>query len=214
MTTLSLYAQNDQCQVALKADERVYAESVTLTPTVSQAMALVPLIQRVWQQAGSPDIDAIITARGPGTFTSLRVTLATAQGLAMAFPGAQIFAPTHFDVLGYAARQLYQGPILVLIDSRRGDWYGQVYGEIPTEIQIFKAPDLHRFLQQNPACRLMADFEVGEGLQTHLIDHPLSLALTQLQLFEDANFQNLKTNPLYQDLKPYYYYQPAYVKKR
>ena len=78
MTTLSLYAQNDQCQVALKAAGRVYAESVTLTPAVSQAMVLVPLIQRVWQQAGSPDIDTIITARGPGTFTSLRVTLASA----------------------------------------------------------------------------------------------------------------------------------------
>ena len=210
---LSLYSQNSQCQVALKTGGRLYAQSVALTPTFTQSMALVPLVQQVWQQAGSPKVDALITARGPGTFTSLRVILATAQGLALAFPKAQIFAPTHFEVLGYAARQAYQGPILILIDSKRGDWYGQIYDAAP-DIQIFKPQDLRLFLDNNPTYRLMTDFEVDEDFQSYLIDHPQHLAITQLQLFEDKDFNTLKTDSANQDLKPYYYYQPAYAKKR
>lgn len=215
MTFLSLYCHHNQCQVALKTGNHLYAQTADLNAGITQAMALMPLIQQVWRQVGSPKIDTIITARGPGSFTSLRVTLATAQGLAVAFPEAKIFAPTHFEVLGYAAQQSHKGPVLVLIDSKRGDWYGQLYpSSQSSEIQIFKAEDLRLFLDKNPACRLIADFDIEEEFQSYLIKHPHNLAVTQLELFEDKNFDSLRINPTNQQLKPYYYYQPAYVKKR
>ena len=265
MTLLSLYSHHNRCQVALKTGNQLFAESIELTPTISQAMVLVPLIQQVWQQADNPSIDAIITARGPGAFTSLRVTLATAQGLALAFPQAQIFAPTHFEVLGYAAKQAYKGPILVLIDSKRGDWYGKIYDDA-SDIQVFNPKDLRLFLGKNPDYRLIADFAIDEEfepfsvMQQGTAYHPSSsrgaisdvviqkntwmatpssrarhdekpyemdwndghshnlavtnFAIAQLELFEDKNLNSLQTHPQNQQLKPYYYYQPAYAKKR
>jgi tRNA threonylcarbamoyl adenosine modification protein YeaZ len=224
MALLSLYSQHDQCYVALKNGRLFYQDSLTLEPGMTQATALVPFIQQVWQQAGNPPLTEIITPRGPGAFTSLRVTLATAQGLACVFPQAKIFAPTHFEVLAYAGLQnslLNPSPIIVLIDSKRGEWYGQVYPvDFPAQLNIrppviLNVDSLKELLTKNSSCKIVADFSIGEDFEPYIISDLGNISVAQIRLFEAFLLKyNGQLDSCYQELKPYYFYQPNYAKKR
>jgi tRNA threonylcarbamoyladenosine biosynthesis protein TsaB len=82
------------------------------------------------QGYGFRDVTVLCTLTGPGSFTGIRIGLATAQGLWIA-NGCQLFAPTTLDLLIYMARKTQQEgnksqcPILAVIDSKRGDYFAQ-----------------------------------------------------------------------------------------
>ena len=90
-----------------------------------QAEALVPLIQRICADAGTAlsDVDAIGVTRGPGTFTGIRIGLATARGLALANGCPVIGVSTLVAIAATAALPPELGDILVVQDARRGDVY-------------------------------------------------------------------------------------------
>src|SRR5439155_18286502 len=74
---------------------------------------------------GLSDIDLFVAARGPGSFTGLRVGLAAMEGFAAAHgkPGAGI---STLEALAWktGVRDAWVAP---LIDARRGDIYGGLY---------------------------------------------------------------------------------------
>lgn len=95
-----------------------------------QAEILVPMIAAVMAEArlDFEDLDAIATTVGPGSFTGLRIGLATARGFALA-SGKPIIAVTSFEAFlagtDPASRQGRR--VAVLIDSRRGPVFGQIF---------------------------------------------------------------------------------------
>ncbi len=223
MTILSFYSQNGECSVAIKKQQILYQETVLLTADRTQAQELIPLIQHVWKQADNSPFTTLMTARGPGAFTSLRVTLSVAQGFSLAFNQAQIFAPTHFDVLYYTAAQHTSNPVMALIDSKRGDWYGRIYPNTLTgahpitiaETQVFDAVKLQKYLQENPAFKIIADFPLEESFTPYRIFHQDNLAVRQIELFQDPAFKFVWQNDREcQTFQPYYFYDPIYGKKK
>ncbi len=67
------------------------------------------------------DLDAVVVALGPGSFTGLRIGLAAAKGLAEA-GGLPMVGISLFDLAARLLRQ-QQPPAYVLIPSRKGEWY-------------------------------------------------------------------------------------------
>jgi tRNA threonylcarbamoyladenosine biosynthesis protein TsaB len=92
------------------------------------AVALVPMIDAVMKEAGSPfaALSAIAVGNGPGGFTGLRIALATARGLGLAL-GRPVLGISNFQAaaaqLSPAERRDVAGDILVMIDSRREEPY-------------------------------------------------------------------------------------------
>lgn len=88
----------------------------------------MPLIEGVLAdaEASYQHIEAIICVNGPGSFTGLRVGLSAARGLALALT-VPLYGITSLQALAlqYAAGQ--SGSIAVCIDTRRDDYYLQVY---------------------------------------------------------------------------------------
>lgn len=91
-----------------------------------QAEMLIPLIDEIVTQAGwrMSDIDRVAVTTGPGSFTGVRIGLSTARSLAMALD-VPVFGMSTLDIL---CRQCEE-KALVLIDTKRGDYYGQCAGQ-------------------------------------------------------------------------------------
>jgi len=70
------------------------------------------------------DVGLIVYGRGPGTFTGLRIGLATAKGLALA-SGVPILGVSSLESLALSCDG--EGLALPLIDARRGELYAALY---------------------------------------------------------------------------------------
>jgi tRNA threonylcarbamoyladenosine biosynthesis protein TsaB len=93
------------------------------------AEALMPMIDRVTSAAGltSGGIDVIGVTVGPGGFTGIRAGLAAAHGLALA-TGARLVGITSFVAVA-ALTEGIELRLLVALDSRRTDFYVQLFDE-------------------------------------------------------------------------------------
>lgn len=86
MLVLGLEGGAGMVGVALAQDGSVLAE-VNLRQPQSQSELVIPLVDEVLKHAGvrGEDLDALAVDIGPGTYTGIRVGIATAQGLAAAW---------------------------------------------------------------------------------------------------------------------------------
>lgn len=112
--------------VALLEGERVVGESL-LDVRATHSERLVPAIDRLLADAGwvARDIEALAVAVGPGSFTGLRIGLATVKGLALAL-GVPVAAVPTLDAMAeslpFAAL-----PVCPVLDARKGEVYCCLY---------------------------------------------------------------------------------------
>src|SRR5687768_6224184 len=78
------------------------------------------------------DVDGFAIATGPGSFTGLRVGIATMQGLALA-GGKRLTPIATFEALAFLARGT-ASPIAVWIDAHRGQVFATLYSAGGAEI--------------------------------------------------------------------------------
>ena len=102
---------------------------------------LVALVDECLEEAGvaMPELAGIVALRGPGSFTGLRVGLATALGFHQALGLPATAVPT-LDVLAlHGARRLREagreGPVRIaaVVDALRGQWFTQLFRVVPGE---------------------------------------------------------------------------------
>jgi tRNA threonylcarbamoyladenosine biosynthesis protein TsaB len=111
--------------VALVEDTQVLASFHLRQPSAFSSY-LLRMIDLVCHQAGCQlsALAGIAVNLGPGAFTSLRVGLATAQGLAMAC-GKPLVGWSTFDVLARLVG--WEGMICPVLEARRGEVYAALY---------------------------------------------------------------------------------------
>lgn len=137
MKVLALDTAMNGCAVAVWDTESGEAVSMVEPMARGHAEALVPLVQAVMSKAymDFPDLGLIATTVGPGAFTGLRIGLSTARaiGLALNIP---VLGVTTFEVLVAAYFAQYQQPynVLVLIETKRSDFYGQLFSSAGGEL--------------------------------------------------------------------------------
>jgi tRNA threonylcarbamoyladenosine biosynthesis protein TsaB len=96
-------------------------------PEAGPSAALLPAIDRLLRRAGVgvPQLAAYAIAIGPGSFTGLRIGVATLKGLAFGSPA--LVAPV--STLAALARGAGPGPepVVALLDARRGEVYAGAF---------------------------------------------------------------------------------------
>lgn len=85
----------------------------------TQTIELAPAVQQMWHRAGvlPGEIDGVVVAIGPGSYTGLRVGLGFAKGLALTLPVALIGVPT-LDIVAAAVPKL-TGKLVVIAEAGR-----------------------------------------------------------------------------------------------
>ncbi len=135
MSTLAFDTATRATTVALCREGSAALEARDDPPTGARprhATQLLPLAAQVLGDAevGWPDIERIAVGVGPGSFTGLRIGIATARALAQARAIPLVGVPTLASLaLGAwtAAGREGCGTVLALIDARRGEAFGAAW---------------------------------------------------------------------------------------
>jgi len=123
---LGLDTAGQSGSVAL-VDETQILASFYLRQAPTLSSHLLRIIDLVCGQMGCrlDDLEGLAVSLGPGGFTSLRVGLATAQGLAMA-TGKPLVGCSAFEAL-VAWAEGWNGTICPVLEARRGEVYAAFY---------------------------------------------------------------------------------------
>ena len=72
------------------------------------------------------EIDTIAVAKGPGSFTGIRIGVATAKGLALG-GDKPLVGVSSLEAMAHQAKHLGQGIICAVMDARRGQVYNALF---------------------------------------------------------------------------------------
>lgn len=151
MISLAIDTSAHLCAAALHdSDSDAILAEVSEDIGRGHAERLMDVIGAVLSSAGVEysAIGRVIVTVGPGSFTGIRVGLATARGIALGL-GIEACGVGVLDAAVEVVRQdgRWDGsrPLLAVLDARRGEAYGQAFGDAAGE--PFVAPYHHYPLQ-------------------------------------------------------------------
>jgi len=125
MRVLSLDTAGHACSACVWQDGEVLAH-IEERMERGQDARLVPLILEVMAQAktGFAALDRIAVTRGPGSFTGLRIGLATARGMGLA-ANKHVIGIDRFSVFRHQMKEAEN--LLVVLDSKRQELFCRLY---------------------------------------------------------------------------------------
>ena len=147
---LGLDTAAGNCSVALWTDGAILDRSEEFER--GHAERLLPMLRDLVADAGIAlrAIDAVAVTVGPGAFTGLRIGLAAARGIALA-AGVPCFGVTTLEAIAEDVGRLRRDhavpatlPLLVVLDSKRRDFYAQVFAANATPLTPPQVNDAER----------------------------------------------------------------------
>lgn len=179
-TLLAIDTGQAACSVALWREGAVAGHRLLPMPK-GHAEALVPMIEEVQAETGFAfeDLDALAVTVGPGTFTGLRVGLATARGLAVA-AGKPLIGVTTLEAIAWPVRREAEegAAIVASFDARRNEAYLQCFapdGTGLTEPALASLDDVTAHIPDLPLLCVGTGAElVRDRLSAHT--HPIGLS--------------------------------------
>jgi tRNA threonylcarbamoyladenosine biosynthesis protein TsaB len=123
---LALDTSLDACTLALVEARHVVAELQQIIGK-GHAEILPLLLDDLLKQNAHPKVSAIAVCVGPGSFTGLRVGLAAAKALGLAW-AVPVHGVSSLEAVAHAASAHQNGPMLIVHDAKRGQVYAQSFG--------------------------------------------------------------------------------------
>lgn len=127
MTLLGIDSSGPVCTASIAKDGRELA-SFSLSEKGGHSTALLPGIKTILNQSSLSlaDLSAIAISTGPGSYTGLRIGIATAKGLAKgsALPCIPL---SSLEVLCMYFPSDFSGYVCSLLDARRDEFYAAIF---------------------------------------------------------------------------------------
>lgn len=188
MKVLAMDTSNQPLTVAVMEDEHVLA-TTTVTTTKKHAAHLLPIIDAAMKaaQLQPTDLDRVIVADGPGSYTGIRVSVTTAKTLAETL---------HIELVGVSSLATIAANILVenqlvavLFDGRNDNVFAGVYrikNGVPTAVIEDQHIEFEKLLPQitalNDSVVVLGDLAAFKdrlvaALGDHLLLYPAQTSL-------------------------------------
>lgn len=124
---LAIETATDLGSVAVGAADAVLSEvafgerrhAAALTPAIAEALRLAGL--------GYTELDGIVVANGPGSFTGLRIGVATVKGILAHHERLSVRTAPSLMAAAFGAHLFASGPVAALYDALRGEVFAAVY---------------------------------------------------------------------------------------
>lgn len=126
MKILALDSSGPNCSVSLVEDEKVIA-NFNLNNGITHSETLVPLIDELFKfsKMSINEVDAFACSIGPGSFTGLRIGIATIKGFALSLNKPVISVPTLLS-LAYNV-PYFDGIVCTVLDARNDNVYSALF---------------------------------------------------------------------------------------
>ncbi len=143
MKILVIDTSGPVCGTAVMDEDRVYSEFTAQNRNTHSAN-LMPMVEAVLHAAGTElkELDAIAAVTGPGSFTGVRIGVATAKGLAHG-AGLPCIPVDALEALSASVGD-FDGIICSIQDARAGQVYGAAFrngerllGDAPMKLEDF-----------------------------------------------------------------------------
>ena len=139
MKILSIDTSSNICTVALLEDNKLIKEKVE-NDLKTHSEVLLPLLSELFQEVNYTiqDIDLIVCDKGPGSFTGIRIGVATAIAFSDCL-GKKAIGISSLEALAYNVKE--DGFICSLIDAKNGNVYFGLYELLDGKYTLLQ--DLH-----------------------------------------------------------------------
>lgn len=126
MKILAIDTSGQNCSVAIIDEEKVICD-FNLSIGTTHSETLLPMIDEVCKTSkiDLSEVDVLACGIGPGSFTGLRIGIATIKGFALAQNKNVIGVPT-LDALAYNIAN-FDGLICSVLDARNNNVYAGIY---------------------------------------------------------------------------------------
>ncbi|MCX7792823.1 MAG: tRNA (adenosine(37)-N6)-threonylcarbamoyltransferase complex dimerization subunit type 1 TsaB [Thermodesulfovibrionales bacterium] len=196
-------------------DDKVLISEIRLNVSVEHSERLLPEIAHLIKASGLSieDIDAFAISTGPGSFTGLRVGMATAKGLSFA-SGKPLIAVSTLEAMAWNLPYTHY-PVCTVLDARRNQVFMALFKwkeenfitlKEPSVIERNRLPDIVREIVNSERVILIGngcdfykerkEFLIPQG--HHILPSPANVAFLGLRIAREGRFSDpLTLTPLY-----------------
>lgn len=133
MNILSIDSSSKVATVALMKDDKLFGE-ITLNDKKEHSVILMSIIETLLNNSNLTidDIDGYVVSKGPGSFTGLRIGMATIKGLSFGSSKPYV-SVSSLDALALSVAN-FNGIICPIMDALRNSVYTSLYKGCPSDI--------------------------------------------------------------------------------
>ena len=190
MYTVLLDSSNTNLSVGLARDN-LLLENISYEAWQQQSEYMIPELNKLLEKYSvkKEEISAVMVAKGPGSYTGVRIAITIAKTMAVAL-GCKLYAVSSLRV-----QKDGKNPSICLINARSGRSYIGVYegNETLLEDQIMKNDDVLKYIADHPSYSVCGDVKYL-GLEAKETNNVLEM-LNLKEALEDVNPLSLK--PVY-----------------
>jgi tRNA threonylcarbamoyladenosine biosynthesis protein TsaB len=172
---LGIDTTTERLHLALVHGDASWTRGLDVGVGRSHSGTLLPTVEELLRDAGAApaDLTGVVACVGPGGFTSLRIGVATAEGLALT--GLSTWGFSAFELRGRTLREAgVKGAAWILLDGQRQEAFAQLWDDGPkTPAQKLPLADLASRVGGTP---WWTPSGFRERASAHLSQPPLALA--------------------------------------
>lgn len=214
---LLLETATSVCSIALAEGDRILSIRTSVGEREHASMLTI-YIQEVMNESGRDlsDVDAVVVSKGPGSYTGLRIGIATAKGICFSLDKSLIAIDTPLAMAyEYKHQRNNDFPsnslMIPVIDARRMEVYGAAINMEMEYNQLIRAEVLHAesFLEEKQAhyfvfgdaaekCKAVYESQSLVKVDTEYKHSAFGLLNPGLKAWNNQVFENIS------DFEPYY----------